>query len=258
MSQHTAQAAVLDPLARSDLECEVQEWLEAQGVDDAWEHAATLVAAGWDRAELERRTAAFTPALAPLVARWAAQGLAVYGLLDAVAESTRRVASIVKAVKSYTYLDQAPVQAVDVHEGLENTLIILQHKLKAGIQVRKDYAADLPRIEAFGGELNQAWTNIIDNAIDAMQGQGELGLRTERHGDRIVVAITDNGPGIPIEIQPRIFEPFFTTKPPGAGTGLGLHIAFNIIVHRHRGQIQVVSQPGATCFRVTLPIGGTP
>ena len=179
----------------------------------------------------------------------------MYALLDEVSKSAERISEVVKAVKTYSYLDQAPVQNVDIHEGLENTLIILKYKLKGGVQVTRDYAQDLPRIEAYASELNQAWTNIIDNAIDAMQGQGKLHLRTYRQGeDAVVVEITDNGPGIPPEIQPRIFEPFFTTKPPGVGNGLGLHITYNIIVNKHRGQIKVTSRPGETCFHVTLPI----
>jgi signal transduction histidine kinase len=133
--------------------------------------------------------------------------------------------------------------------------VILRPKIKAGISITRDYADDVPRIEAYGSELNQVWTNIIDNAIDAMRGQGELVLRTyTKDDDVIVVEITDNGPGIPPEIQPRIFEPFFTTKAPGVGTGLGMHIAYNIVVHKHNGQIQVASKPGETQFRVTLPI----
>ncbi len=166
---------------------------------------------------------------------------------------TQRISEIVKSVKAYSYLDQSPVQDVDVREGLENTLIILRHKMKDGIKIVRDYSADLPHIEAYGSELNQVWTNIMDNAIDAMQGQGELTLRTYTKDGKVVVEIQDNGPGIPIEIQQRIFEPFFTTKPPGQGTGLGLHIAYTI-VNNHYGQIRVNSEPGTTCFQVTLPL----
>jgi signal transduction histidine kinase len=161
----------------------------------------------------------------------------------------------VTAFKSYTYLDQAPVQEIDIHEGLEDTLVILQHRLGAGIAVVRNYASDLPRVQAYGSELNQVWTNLIDNALDAMAGQGELRLRTERHDDAIAVEIADTGPGIPAEHQARIFEPFFTTKPPGMGAGLGLHIAYNVVVLRHHGQLQVTTQPGATCMRVLLPFG---
>jgi len=174
--------------------------------------------------------------------------------VEEVQQSTQRISQIVNAVKSYAYLDQAPIQEVDVHESLENTLTILRHKLKQGITVNRHYAPDLPCIEAYGSELNQVWTNIIDNAIDAMQGSGELTLRTYARVECVVVEIGDNGPGIPPEIQPRIFDAFFTTKPPGSGSGLGLHTSYNIVAHRHKGRIQVRSQPGVTCFQVTLPV----
>jgi signal transduction histidine kinase len=164
------------------------------------------------------------------------------------------MSEIVKAVKTYSYLDQAPIQEVDVRETLENTLVLLRPKLKSSVSIRRDYADDVPRIEAYGSELNQVWTNIIDNAIDAIKSQGELTLHTYAEDSDVVVEITDNGPGIPSELQPRIFEPFFTTKAPGVGTGLGLHIAYNIVVHKHHGQIQVSSIPGETRFRVVLPV----
>jgi signal transduction histidine kinase len=157
-------------------------------------------------------------------------------------------------VRSYSFLDQAPVQPVDVVRGIEDTLIILRNKLEPGITIQRDYAADLPSIEAHGGELNQVWTNLIANAAEAMEGRGELRLSCRRDGDRVLVEICDNGPGIPEPIRQRIFEPFFTTKPPGQGTGLGLHMTYNLITLHHRGQIAVDSQPGRTCFRVFLPI----
>jgi signal transduction histidine kinase len=143
---------------------------------------------------------------------------------------------------------------VDAHEGLENTLVIMQHKLKKGVMVKREYAHDLPRIEAYASELNQVWTNIIDNALDAMSGKGELKIKTYQKDHHVVVEITDNGPGIPEEIQPRIFEPFFTTKAPGQGTGLGLHISHDIIANRHHGQLTVQSKPGETRFRAVLPV----
>jgi signal transduction histidine kinase len=146
------------------------------------------------------------------------------------------------------------VQAVDVHEGLDNTLVILQNKFKAGISVRRDYAPELPTIHAYGSELNQVWTNILDNAADALDGRGEIVIRTRQDGEWVVVEIEDNGSGIPPEIQPRLFDPFFTTKRPGKGTGLGLDISYNIVVHKHRGDIKVTSQPGKTSFEIWLPI----
>ncbi|MGQ0604942.1 MAG: sensor histidine kinase [Anaerolineales bacterium] len=243
----------LDPLTRSDREAALQTWLEARGASEAWELAPVLVAFGWGIEYLNRLSEAFPGAALASVARWIVTGCSALALLAELGTGAERISEIIAAVKAYTHLDQAPIQEVDVHEGLENTLVILKHKLKHGITIRRDYAPDLPRIEAFGGELNQLWTNLIDNAIDAMQGQGELALRTGAEGAQVIVEIGDNGSGIAPDIQSRIFEPFFTTKPPGAGTGLGLHIAHNI-VRRHHGDIRVTSQPGATVFRITLPI----
>lgn len=253
VDQRRAQQPLLDPLARSDREAEVETWLEARGVESAWEIASTLVAAGWDPTVLDRLTDDIAPAQLAVVARWLAASSTVDALVAEVGESAHRISEIVKAVKAYSYLDQAPVQDVDVREGIENTLVFLRHKLN-GIKVTRDYAADLPRIEAFGSELNQVWTNLLDNAADALQGTGEIGIRACKQEKSVVVQIVDNGPGIPPELQSRIFDPFFTTKPPGVGTGLGLHITYNIVAQKHRGQIGVISRPGATVFQVTLPI----
>jgi signal transduction histidine kinase len=254
-AQRTTTPVPSDPLSLSDQEVELQEWLEDHGVEQAWELAPVLISFGWGRDELKRSTERFSTIQLPVVVRWLAASSSVYGLLEEVGKSAEAISEIVKAVKTYSYLDQAPIQEVDVEESLENTLVILRPKIKQGISIVRDYADDVPRIEAYGSELNQVWTNIIDNAIDAMRGQGELVLRTyAKDDDVIVVEITDNGPGIPPEIQPRIFEPFFTMKAPGVGTGLGLHIAYNIVVHKHHGQIQVASKPGETRFRVTSPI----
>jgi signal transduction histidine kinase len=185
--------------------------------------------------------------------QWLGAGCMTMGLLAEVQQTTGRISQIVHAMKSYTYLDQAPLLEVDVHEGLENTLVIMQHKLKKGVTVKREYSPNLPHIEAYASELNQVWTNIIDNAIDAMRGKGEISLRTYAEDNSVVVEIADNGPGIPEEIQSRIFEPFFTTKPPGSGTGLGLHISHDIVTNRHHGQLQVESRPGETKFKVILP-----
>ncbi len=252
--KRTGAPALSDPLFLSDQESELQEWLEDYGVGQAWEFAPVLVSFGWDTDDLEQLTEHFSAAELPVVARWLAAGSSVYGLLEEVVKSAEEISEIVEAVKTYSYLDRAPIQEVDIRESLENTLVILRPKIKAGISIARDYADDVPLIEAYGSELNQAWTNIISNAIDAMQGHGELFLRTYIENGDVAVEIIDDGPGIPLEVQPRIFEPFFTTKAPGAGTGLGLHIAYNIIVHKHHGQIQVASKPGETRFRVVLPV----
>ncbi len=244
----------LDPLARSDHEGDVGDWLEAQGVDNVWDLAPAIVDLGWQRDHLVTMVAGFDTAEVPIFLSWLGMGCQVYTLLDVVSQGATRIAEIVKAVKAYSYLDQAPVQLVNVHEGLDNTLVILRHKLAGGINVVKTYAPDLPRIEAYAGELNQVWTNLIDNAVDAMDGQGQLHLRTGVRDNGVVVEIGDTGPGIPPAVKGRIFDAFFTTKPIGVGTGLGLHITYNIIVHQHRGQIEVESMPGRTVFRVLLPV----
>jgi signal transduction histidine kinase len=243
-----------DPLLLCDLEDGLQEWLEDRGVDEAWELSPVLVASGWNRDELERLAERFSPTQLPLVVRWLGASSTVYGLLEEVRQSAEAMSEVVKAVKTYSYLDQAPIQEVDVVESLENTLVLLRPRITAGISITRDYRKDVPRIEAYGSDLNQVWTNLIDNAIDAIAGQGVLTLRAFTAESAVTVEIIDDGPGIPEEIQPRIFEPFYTTKDPGVGTGLGLHTAYNIIVNKHRGQLQVASRPGETRLRVVLPI----
>lgn len=253
MIERAAQPVFLDPLVCSDLEGYLQEWLEERGVEDAWELAPALVALGWDVDSLQARAGDFGPEQLAAVLQWLGTGSSIYRLLDEVRRSADRISEVVGAVKQYSYADQAPVQNVDVHQGLDSTLIILRHKLRGGVTVTRDYAPDLPRIEAYAGELNQVWTNLIDNAIDAMDGRGELVIRTYAQEEYVVVEITDNGPGIPPEIANRVFDPFFTTKLPGAGTGLGLYLAYNT-VQKHLGQIMVESEPGRTCFQVRLPV----
>jgi signal transduction histidine kinase len=244
----------LDILARSDLEAELETWLDDHSISNGWEFAPTLVNLGYSVKELAALTENFAEPQLQAVITWLNGSYTIYSLLEEMGQGAGRIAEIVKALKSYTYMDQAPIQAVDVHEGLDDTLVMLRSKLKGGINVQRHYAADLPLIQAYGSELNQVWTNIIDNATAAMQGQGEISLRTRREEKWVVVEIEDNGPGIPPEIQSKIFDPFFTTKPPGEGTGLGLNISHNIIVQKHKGQISVSSQPGRTCFQIKLPL----
>jgi len=243
----------LETLEKIDLVDQLQAWLEAYGIESAWELAPAMVNFGWDGESLEKLKSNLSQPLFSLSVQWLGAGCLMMGLLSEVLQTTERISQIVSAVKSYTYLDQAPLLEVDVHEGLESTLVIMQHKLKKGVMVRREYSADLPRIEAYASELNQVWTNIIDNAIDAMNGKGEIRIKTYKEDQRVIVEIVDNGPGIPEEIQPRIIEPFFTTKAPGHGTGLGLHISHDIIVNRHHGQLLVESKPGETRFTVILP-----
>ena len=254
MAERATSLISLDPLTRSDREGEVETWLNDHGVADAWDLAPTLVNFGWEVADLEALGHDFQPAEITVLVQSLGLGSAVYSLLDEVSQGSGRISEIVKAVKSYSYLDRAPVQEVNVHEGLDNTLVILRHKLKSGVKVTRHYAPNLPQIEAFAGELNQVWTNIIDNAVDALGKQpgAEITISTRQEADQVIVELADNGPGIPVEIQSRVFEPFFTTKAVGVGTGLGLNIAYNII-HKHYGDIRLTSRPGFTCFEVRLP-----
>ena len=186
---------------------------------------------------------------------WLSLKFEIYSLVDEIGLGAGRIVELVKALKTYTYMDQAPVQSVEVREGLDNTLIILHNKLKDGVEVVKEYAEDVPVIEAYASELNQVWTNLIDNAIDAMKGKGRLTIRTRWQDPWVVVEVEDSGAGIPEEHQAIIFDPFFTTKPPGEGTGLGLNISRNLVVKKHRGEMEVESSPGRTCFTVRLPRG---
>ena len=246
--------AAADPLARSDEEAALQAWLEGAAVENAWETASALIATGMTVDRLRQATQSVPSQALSSAIEWIAASRLMASLLQEVSVSAERIAEIVGAVRSYSFLDQAPVQAVDVVQGLEDTLVILRNKLEPGITVVRDYQADLPPIEAQGGELNQVWTNLIANAAEAMDGRGELRLSARLDGGRLRVDVCDSGPGIPEAIRGRIFEPFFTTKPPGQGTGLGLHLTYNIITLHHRGQITVESRPGRTCFTVLLPL----
>lgn len=243
----------LDSLERSDREEIIESWLDDHDIPDAWELSPVLVNLGFQEQQMEEIGRRFSPAQLSAVTHWIDSTFSVYNLLAEITISAGRIGEIVRALKSYVYLDQAPVQPVDLHEGLDNTLVILRSKLKQGVKVRRDYAPNLPRVFAHGGELNQVWTNIIDNAVDAMGGSGEIILRTRRDGQWVIVEIEDNGPGIPADVQPNIFNPFFTTKAVGKGTGLGLSISYNII-RKHEGDIEFTSQPGLTCFQVRLPV----
>ena len=254
VQERAGRPAELDALARSDREYELEGWLEDRGVDSAWELAPTLVDLGFDEADLDSLGESFDGTRLSPVVRWLSARHAVGTVLAEVGQGAGRISEIVKALKTYSYLDQAPVQNVDLHEGLDNTLLILRSKLESAISVKRDYAEDLPRIQAYGSELNQVWTNLIDNAADALDGRGQITIRTRRNGESVVVEIEDNGSGIPLEIQSRIFDSFFTTKPPGKGTGLGLDITYNIVVDKHRGDIKLFSEPGKTTFQVWLPV----
>jgi signal transduction histidine kinase len=229
------------------------DWLERQGVASAWELAATIADAGASVAHLQKLPGKLpTEAIGDVLCRICA-ALQVSSMVDQIENSTRRISALVKAVKEYSYMDQGSQQEVDIHEGLDNTLLILHHRLKQGVNVIREYDRTLPRICAHGSELNQVWTNLIDNAADAMDGKGELRIRTSRAGDSALVEIIDNGHGISPEVKAHLFEPFFTTKEVGEGTGLGLDTV-NRIVRQHHGQVRVDSRPGETNFQVSLPI----
>jgi signal transduction histidine kinase len=259
LAQERARQPVnLDALTRSDREAEFEQWLEKQGVEKAWELSPALVDLGYQETELSTLKDYFTQDQFPVVTDWLSSTHTVYSLLSEISLGTNRISEIVKALKTYTYMDKAPVQNVDVHEGLDNTLIILHNKLKKGITVQRQYEKKMPTIQANGGELNQVWTNIIDNAIDAMAGKGTLVLRTRMEDEWVVVEVEDDGPGIPKAIQAKIFDPFFTTKATGEGTGLGLNISRNLVVQKHHGLISVSSEPGKTCFTVRLPTKDSP
>ncbi|MFN6559489.1 MAG: ATP-binding protein [Nostoc sp. ChiSLP01] len=242
-----------DLLAQSDREQEVIAWLDLHNVPDGWKIVSSLVRGGLDTQSLDTITEHLSPESLAEVLAWLEATLTGIELLDEINQSSGRISELVKAIKEYSYMDQAPMQEVDIHQGLESTLTILGHKLKGGITLIRNYDQNLPLISVYGSELNQVWTNLIDNAIDAMSGQGQITIRTARENNCVLVEIANNGPAIPPEIQERIFEPFFTTKGVGQGTGLGLVISYRI-VEKHKGEIRVFSEPGNTHFQVILPI----
>ena len=247
----------LDPVIRSDREEEVATWLERQGVADGWKLAPSFVNAGIGSKELQALAGKLPgESLAPAFG-WLEATLSLDALLKEIDGSTTRIAELVKAVKSYSHMDKSPMQEVDIHEGIENTLTMLGHKLKNCAVTRK-FDRAIPRIMAYGGELNQVWTNLIDNAIDAVKGTGKICIATFLDDDQVVVEIADNGTGIPPEVQLHIFEPFYTTKGVGSGTGLGLMISNRIVADRHGGEIEFESEPGDTRFKVRLPIRHNP
>jgi signal transduction histidine kinase len=242
-----------DPLAQSDREERITTWLEGRQVPQAWKVAPALADAGVDIPKLEGLAAQVGDEVLGDALVRIASILTIARLIREIEISTKRISDLVRAIKEYSYMDQAAMQNVDLHQGLENTLTILHHRLKGGINVVREYDENLPKICAYGGELNQIWTNLISNAIEAMQGKGELRVRTARELDRVIVEIGDNGPGIPPAVLPHIFDPFFTTKGVGEGTGLGLDTVCRII-RNHHGEIRVSSHPGDTRFQVYLPV----
>jgi len=253
--ERAGEPADLDPVTRSDREADVEEWLEDHDVDDAWEIAPSLVAQGLgadDLAALADRVGGGDSL--PVVLELAASAYPVYALAREIGKGSARISEIVGALKSYSYLGQAPIQSVDLREGIDDTLVILRNKLKQGIEVHRDYGSDVPNVPAYGSELNQVWTNLLDNAADAMGGKGTITIRTRLEGDHAIVEIEDDGPGIAAEALSRVFDPFFTTKAPGKGTGLGLSTSYSIVTEKHGGRMTVESRPGRTRFTVALPV----
>ena len=255
VARRAKEAPKLDSLEGSDKEDEVAIWLEDRGVEEAWDLSPTLVSSGLDEEWLEELSDHISDEQnIPGVLNWLVAEMQGDELLREIEDGSVRISELVKAIKSYSHMDKAPLQEVEIHEGLESTLTMLGHKLKEGdVTVERDYA-DLPKVSAHGSELNQVWTNLLDNAIDAVDGEGRIEVRTVRENGRVLVEISDTGPGIPEDAQGKIFEPFFTTKDVGKGTGLGLDIVRRIVSEKHHGSIRFDTGPDGTTFQVRIPI----
>ncbi len=252
--EKSAKAPDLSPLQTSDREDEISDWLDEHSFAAGWQLAPVLVASGLDTSWLDDVSTQIPAGHLETGLSWIVYALETEQLMREIEDSTDRISNLIGAAKQYSQMDRAEYQQIDIHAGISSTLIMLGAKVKGGITLVKEYDKTLPEIPAYPAELNQVWTNLIDNAIQAMNGEGTLTIRTSRDGDFALVRIGDTGPGIPEDLQRRIFEPFFTTKPVGQGTGLGLDISWRIIVNRHGGDIRVKSQPGSTTFEVRLPL----
>jgi signal transduction histidine kinase len=250
----------LSPLEASDREDELSDWLDDEGITGGWDLAPVFVNGGLEVSDLEAVKLASQPEVLEGAIRWLAYTVETESLLREITDATARISDLVLAAKQYSQMDRAPYRVVDLHEGLDATLVMFGRKLgeETGIGMVKDYDRSIPNVPAYPAELNQVWTNIIDNAIDSMiesgAPTGTLTVRTALDGERVLVEIGDTGPGIPADVRQRIFEPFFTTKPVGKGTGLGLDVSYRVIVSRHHGDIAVISEPGNTRFQIRLPI----
>ncbi|MFJ3830507.1 ATP-binding protein [Streptomyces sp. NPDC090046] len=255
--ERVAKATALSPLEASDREDELADWLDDHGIQEGWRLAPTFVQAGLDTDWLEHVAATVSEEILPSAIGWLNYTVETELLMDEIDDSTTRISHLVDAAKQYSQLDRAPYRVVDVHELLDSTLLMLSGKIGSRVRVVKDYDRSVPDVPAYPAELNQVWTNLIDNAVFAIGstgGEGTLTVRTAREGDRLLVEFRDTGPGIPADIRSRIFDPFFTTKPVGEGTGLGLDISWRIVVSKHHGSLQVESVPGDTRFQVLLPL----
>lgn len=243
----------LDPLEVNDLEAQVETWLEEHDIDNAWDVAPGFVQAGVTGERLSGLADRLPAEVLADAVAWLSESLTARELIDIVSRSSHRISELVTAVKGYSHMDRATEQVVDIHEGLEGTLLILGHRLR-GVTVQREFDRTLPRVRVFGNTINQVWTNILDNAIDAIQENGVIAIRTRGDAHRLIVEIQDNGPGISPDDVHCIFEPFFTTKPQGVGTGLGLDTAWRIVTEEHGGMIDVESEPCRTVFRVSIPL----
>jgi signal transduction histidine kinase len=247
----------LDLLTLGDREELIIDWLENYGIEDAWKLAEPLAASGIEIETLEILTDRWrndATEMRDMGIRWLALSFDVLMMITSGLRGAKRMSELVQSMKSYSHLDRGVQQTIDIHDGLEDTLRLFAFKLKQGIEIRRHYDRNIPQILAYGSELNQVWTNLIDNAIDAIADRGIITIKTENLGDHLQVHITDSGSGISDEVRSRIFEPFFTTKAVGKGTGLGLELARRIVENRHRGSLSLKSTPGQTCFTVSLPI----
>ena len=247
----------LDAMTLSDREDELLNWLEDYGVAEAWKLAEPLAAGGIEVATLEHPTSRWrdkTGELRDQGVRWLALSFDMMSMIKNGLRGAERIADLVHSMKSYSHRDQGAQQLVDVHDGLEDTLKLFSYKLKQGVKICRHYDSSLPQVCAYGSELNQVWTNLIDNALYAMAAQGILEIRTERDGNYVRIEVIDSGAGIPADVQSRIFEPFYTTKEMGQGSGLGLDAVSRIIHNRHKGMVKVASEPGRTCFTIFLPL----
>ncbi|MFC9279371.1 ATP-binding protein [Streptomyces collinus] len=256
-AERVAKAPALSPLEASDREDTLTDWLEDRGIDHGWQLAPTFVQAGLDVDWLEQVAATVDAEILPGAVGWLNYTVETELLMNEIDDSTTRISHLVDAAKQYSQLDRAPYRVVDVHELLDSTLLMLSGKIGSRIQVVKEYDRTLPQVPGYPAELNQVWTNLIDNAVCAMNGaggEGTLTVRTALDHERVLVEFRDTGPGVPPEIRSRIFDPFFTTKPVGQGTGLGLDISWRIVVNKHHGTLQVESVPGDTRFQVLLPL----
>ena len=252
--EQVAKAPKLDPLAASDKEDELADWLDDHEVPSGWQVAPTLVQAGLDVPWLEGVLETVGADMLEPALRWLNYTVETELLMNEIEDASTRISTLVGAARQYSQLDRAPYIEVDVHDLLDSTLLMLSGKMAKTVKIVKKYDRSLPKIPAYAAELNQVWTNIIDNAVSAMNGEGTLTIRTARDNECVLIEFGDTGPGIPDEIKDRIFEPFFTTKPVGEGTGLGLDISFRIVANKHHGSLRVESQPGDTRFQVRLPI----